>query len=172
MFKRQHGRVRGLVIENLSMGGAFVRTSEPLPVGTPVELELVRPGLKKAIHLVGSVVSQGQGNPPGMAIAFEPYDRELGWRLHALLQALAPGRGLDGDVLSPQEAVSDATALAAGGVRMELSRSTREAPAASGRGASPSAPSRDWQLRVEALEREVQQLRAENDNLHTLLASR
>jgi hypothetical protein len=121
MHKRRHGRVRaqgvaghlrvgatltpGATIDNLSMGGAFVRTHEVLAVGTAVAVDLVRPGLKKALRLGGRVVSALSAEEarearavPGMGIQFDPLDQELKGRMTELLKALAPGEALlDGD---------------------------------------------------------------------------
>lgn len=113
MHKRRHGRIRarglvshvqiegklvpGLTVENVSLGGAFVRTSEPAATGSRIVIDLVRPGLKKAIRVVGRVVSEitveessSRKLPPGMGIAFDPLTLEVETRLRELLLAMAP----------------------------------------------------------------------------------
>lgn len=114
MHNRRHGRVRakgvashlrdgaqlltGLAVENLSRGGAFVRCATPMPIGSAVMLDLVRPGLKRALQLTGRVVSivdaeqaTRKGGVPGMGIQFDPYSSYVGERLHELLVALGAG---------------------------------------------------------------------------------
>jgi hypothetical protein len=120
MPKRRHGRVRaagvttrlrfggmariGHVVENLSLGGAFVRGAEGLPVGSKLTLELGHAGLDAPVRLHGRVVSlvrPGDGTPrhaPGLGIAFEPYPDDVLAQLRELLMVLAPGEALlDGD---------------------------------------------------------------------------
>lgn len=120
MPKRRHGRVRaagvttrlrfggtarvGHVVENLSLGGAFVRGAEGLPVGSKLTLELGHAGLDAPVRLHGRVVSlvrPGDGtprHPPGLGIAFEPYPEDILAKLRELLMVLAPGEALlDGD---------------------------------------------------------------------------
>jgi type IV pilus assembly protein PilZ len=43
-------------LENVSIGGAFIRTSEPHPVGTEVKLRFQLPGTTSAIEAAGTVV--------------------------------------------------------------------------------------------------------------------
>jgi PilZ domain len=100
-----HLRVRdevlalGLPIDNLSLGGLFVRTSKPLPVGTLVVLELVRPGMA-ALKLTGATVcslgtaTRGpEGGGPGMGIRFDALSVEATTRLNRLLVELVLDRG-------------------------------------------------------------------------------
>lgn len=65
------------VVENLSAGGIFLRTPRPLPLGSYIELDLVRPGLKRAISVKGRVVgvldaesAAKKNTAPGMGIQF------------------------------------------------------------------------------------------------------
>jgi Tfp pilus assembly protein PilZ len=116
MHKRRHGRVRSqgiathlhggdklagaISVENLSLGGAFLRTPAPMREGTPVVMDLVRPGLKKAIRVTGRVVNtvRAQNAVPGMGVAFDPLSDEAELRLRELLAEIAPGPAvLDGD---------------------------------------------------------------------------
>jgi Tfp pilus assembly protein PilZ len=87
--------IPGLPVENISMGGLFVRTSAALAEGTPVMLQVVRPGLKRAIHVTGRVVStvspeeaRARGLVAGMGIGFDPVEGDAAERLHALLDDL------------------------------------------------------------------------------------
>ncbi len=97
----------GLAIENISMGGVFVRTHEPMAVGSLVALEITRAGSKKSALFSGKVVAaigarEAKGNSPGMGIAFEALTPEQRAYLDALLAQLevpgvaatsAPGAG-------------------------------------------------------------------------------
>lgn len=55
---------------NLSRGGAFVLSREPLPVGTRIALKLTVPSLEEPISLCGEVVRHGTPAEPGMGIRF------------------------------------------------------------------------------------------------------
>jgi hypothetical protein len=125
MHNRRHGRVRakgvashvregsqlitGLAVENLSRGGAFVRCATPMAIGTVVMLDLVRPGLKRALQLTGRVVSvisaeeaPNRGGMPGMGIQFDPYSSGVGERLTEILLSLGAGPAvLDADPPQP-----------------------------------------------------------------------
>lgn len=184
MHNRKHGRVRakgvashlrdggqlitGLSVENLSRGGAFVRCATPMPLGTAVVLDLVRPGLKKMLQLTGRVVSivdpesaATRNAVAGMGIQFDAYSAAVGERLTEMLVALGAGPSvLDADppaqapALEPAPAfnfsesvsVPDNTRLMVQvkGLLMELG---------------------DWQQKAAELERENAQLKAENEKL-------
>lgn len=89
----------GLAVENLSMGGAFVRTARPLHEASPVGIVLVAPGRSRPIRLTGRVVSVARDHGAGMGLCFDPYPQEIASALHALLMLHAPGpMVLDGDV--------------------------------------------------------------------------
>jgi Tfp pilus assembly protein PilZ len=88
----------GLAVENLSQGGMFVRCAAALAVGTRVMVQLVRPGLKRAIPAQGCVVSsiapadaQKLGAVAGMGIRIETMERDAAERLHDLIDDLACG---------------------------------------------------------------------------------
>lgn len=134
MQRRKHGRIRtqgvtatlrrgteilsGLIVENLSMGGAFVRTSRAMHEGSQVAVGLSAPGKPRPIRLGGRVVSvtrSGGSSPPGVGICFEYCSPETAAELHALLIAHAPGpMVLEGDAgpakPKPPEADSAPTA--------------------------------------------------------------
>lgn len=88
--------VAGLAVENISMGGMFVRSASSLQPGTPVMLQVVRPGLKRAIQMTGRVVSvvtpaeaRERQVVAGMGISLDCIDREAQARLRALVDDLA-----------------------------------------------------------------------------------
>lgn len=121
MHQRRHGRVHaagvvtrlrslgleqpGLIVENLSLGGAYVRSAQPLEVGVRVGLELRGPGLNRLLLIPGQVVSRVRRGEPrswhepeGMGIAFLSLGREDQTQLATLLERLSPHvRVLDGD---------------------------------------------------------------------------
>jgi uncharacterized protein (TIGR02266 family) len=116
--KRKHARVRprGVVahvraatasfacqVENLSAGGLFLRTDQQLARGTPLELDLVKPGGRKTLHLAAAVA--GVITPeeavnahliPGLGVQFVELGDEEAKRLEELLTALG---------VEPQQAV-------------------------------------------------------------------
>jgi len=128
--KRKHARVRprGVVahvraatasfachVENLSAGGLFLRTDQQLARGTPLQLDLVKPGGRKALHLAAAVA--GVITPeeavsahliPGLGVQFVELADEEAKRLEELLTALG---------VEPQQAV----------IAPELRRRTAEA---------------------------------------------
>jgi Tfp pilus assembly protein PilZ len=184
MHNRKHGRVRakgvashlrdggqlitGLSVENLSRGGAFVRCATPMPIGTAVVLDLVRPGLKRMLQMTGRVVSivdhesaNARNAVAGMGIQFDPYSSAVGERLTEMLVALGAGASvLDADPPAPAPALEPSPAfnfsesvsvpdntrlmVQVKGLLMELG---------------------DWQQKAAELERENTRLRAENERL-------
>ena len=108
--KRKHPRVRargvaanlraqevlktGCVVENISAGGLLVRTDQTLEPGTPVVMDLVRPGMKKLLKLSGRVVGRVEKVPnspstvPGLRVQFDPMPDETTDRLVQLLKDL------------------------------------------------------------------------------------
>lgn len=91
---RSDTRTASCAVENLSAGGMFVRTAVAMPVGSPVLVDLVRPGLKKAIQVSGrvvNVVSAGGGHAPGLGIAFDRMPAEVEQRVADLLAQLDVG---------------------------------------------------------------------------------
>jgi uncharacterized protein (TIGR02266 family) len=82
-------------VENLSAGGLFLRTDQQLPKGTPLELDLVKPGGRKALHVVAVVAGvitpeQAASNRfiPGIGVQFVEVGNEEAERLESLLTAL------------------------------------------------------------------------------------
>jgi hypothetical protein len=81
-------------VENISRGGLFVRTAQLLPIGTEVELNLVRPGMKRALRLTGRVVNHGRTSGSaqlGMGIELHPLPPDDAIRLAELLKDLGVG---------------------------------------------------------------------------------
>src|SRR5689334_8271342 len=117
--KRKHPRVRargvaanlraqevlktGCVVENISAGALMVRTDQALEAGTPVVMDLVRPGMKKLLKLSGRVVGRAERAPnspstvPGLRVQFDPMPDETVDRLQQLLRDL----GLSPDGSAP-----------------------------------------------------------------------
>jgi type IV pilus assembly protein PilZ len=89
-----HGRISAQV-ENISRGGVFVRTDRPLEVGSDVLVELVRPGLRRALTLAARVTSRIDATEgrlsrrmPGMGMQFVSLDARQDERLLELLHEL------------------------------------------------------------------------------------
>jgi Tfp pilus assembly protein PilZ len=82
------------VVENISLGGLFLRTDRLEEVGTNVSLLLVKPGWKKQLTLTARVTSRiealpGQGRRvPGLGLQFTDVDGDCHERLRALLRQL------------------------------------------------------------------------------------
>ena len=76
---------------NLSSGGVFVNTRDPLPVGTRVRLLISLPDRDPPVPLLGEVVRiqvPGEGPDPGMGIEFVDTDADTHARLEAWVQSL------------------------------------------------------------------------------------
>ena len=108
--RRRHARVRArgvaahlrtpegrtaCQVENVSMGGLFVRTDRLVEVGTDIVVDLVKPGWKKQLSLgarITSCVDALDGRlskrMPGMGIQFLRLDDKQHDRLQALLREL------------------------------------------------------------------------------------
>lgn len=175
--RRAHGRIRiqglaahvsgpdgilpGLLVENLSLGGAFIRTAHPLPRGTPVQIDLVKPGLSKAIRLQARVVSavspsqvQAAGQHAGMGVAFHRLDGELPSRLQTFLTMLAPQPELlEGDFL-PEDESADGRRLGPGQVAVHVDAIARARRVLA-----------EWQAHAKRLEEENAALKAELERL-------
>ena len=87
----------GLAVENLSQGGVFVRCNAALEPGTPVMVQLVRPGSKRVIAVQGRVVTviapaaaKATGTVAGMGIRLDRGDRDAATQLRQLVEELAP----------------------------------------------------------------------------------
>jgi type IV pilus assembly protein PilZ len=89
-----HGRISAQ-LENISRGGAFVRTERPLEVGSDVLVELTRPGLRRALTLAARVTSRIDATEgrlsrrmPGMGMQFVSLDARQSERLSELMHDL------------------------------------------------------------------------------------
>jgi hypothetical protein len=87
----------GILVENIGLGGAYLRTDKPLPVGEPLDLELARPGHHSLVRLHGRVVSTVKADraveldrPPGMGISFGTLDERTRESLRALIRSFVP----------------------------------------------------------------------------------
>jgi Tfp pilus assembly protein PilZ len=82
------------VVENISLGGLFLRTDRLEEVGTNVSLLLVKPGWKKQLTLTARVTSRvdalaGQARRvPGLGLQFTDVDGDCHERLRSLLRQL------------------------------------------------------------------------------------
>ena len=83
------------VIQNISAGGIFIETSEALPVGMPVAVNLARPGWTKVLRVSGRVVwamaertAARKGTHPGMRIKFDALAKGVASDLMTLLNEL------------------------------------------------------------------------------------
>jgi Tfp pilus assembly protein PilZ len=90
-----HDEVVGLAlsVDDISMGGLFVRHAPPLPVGSLVSLELHHPKLPRPLHVSGRVVSLLQGVTAagaraGMGVRFDALSLRALTQLSRLLQEL------------------------------------------------------------------------------------
>lgn len=87
----------GLGVENISLGGAFVKCNTVIPVASRVSLELTRPGAAQPIVIPAQVtvsVSPAEatrtGRPPGVGLTFLSLAPHVeAWLTH-LVQSLAP----------------------------------------------------------------------------------
>jgi uncharacterized protein (TIGR02266 family) len=109
---------------NLSRGGLFVPSADPLPPGTRLSLSLTVPGDTTPIELQAEVrwVRQFDAleGPAGMGIAFEDIDEVLGDRVDAIVAQFVPLRV---DLVGDGAAVLDQVASI---VRTLVSCETRE----------------------------------------------
>ncbi len=62
-----------MLMTNLSLGGAFIRTETPAQPGTPVTLRVYLGDEEAPVSILGEVVwwrMPGHGDPPGMGVRF------------------------------------------------------------------------------------------------------
>jgi len=82
------------LVENISLGGMFVRTDKLEEVGTDVAVLLVKPGWKKQLNLTARITSRIDGiggaarRVPGMGLQFTALDGDCHERLRSLLRQL------------------------------------------------------------------------------------
>jgi Tfp pilus assembly protein PilZ len=84
-------------VEELSAGGAFLRTDQSFSPGSEVDLDLVKPGARKVLRLGGRIsraVPSGQGQHPGLEIEFSAMSGDVSARLAQWLEEMiARGTG-------------------------------------------------------------------------------
>jgi hypothetical protein len=86
----------GLGIENISMGGIFIRCTNPLKPGSLVTLELSRAGdsliaiAGQVTSMVSATVANERKVSPGMGIAFDELAPALIARLEGLIREIDP----------------------------------------------------------------------------------
>lgn len=126
---------------NLSRGGLFVPSADPLPPGTRLSLSLTVPGDTAPIELQAEVrwVRQFDAleGPAGMGLAFEDIDEVLGDRVDAIVAQFVPLR---------VELIGDSTAMlghVASIVRTLVSCETRERSTADAVAAADEVASSD-----------------------------
>jgi uncharacterized protein (TIGR02266 family) len=121
-LRTEHGRAAAMV-ENISLGGLFVRTDKLQEVGTEFFVDVVSPGWKRALTLQARITSRVDAldsrvskRPPGMGIQFLRVDEKQRERLRKLLAELGAPEGEDEVTLEvePLELGLDALELGAG----------------------------------------------------------
>jgi len=100
-------------IENISVGGLFLRTTSTMPIGMPVRVDLTKPGFHLQVSgRVVSVVTEAEADrhdtAPGVGIELDPLPHDTEKRLHALLREL----GLT-DLAEPTEIDPDSLSASA-----------------------------------------------------------
>jgi len=109
------------VVENISLGGLFLRTDRLEEVGTNVSLLLVKPGWKKQLVLTARVTSRvdalaGQGRRiPGLGLQFTDVDGDRHERLRSLLRQLGAPEAQPEITLPDNSVEVELRALAADG---------------------------------------------------------
>jgi len=100
-LRTEHGRAAAMV-ENISLGGLFVRTDKLQEVGTEFFVDVVSPGWKRALTLLARITSRVDAldsrvskRPPGMGIQFLRVDEKQRERLRKLLAELGAPEGED-----------------------------------------------------------------------------
>lgn len=103
---RLSDRTIGCFLDDISAGGAFIRTGLILEPGTELGIQLSRQGLKKPLLLGATVVrsldaetATAQRMPAGLSVRFEPMPAEDAERLMTLLRDL--GLTVPGDAKPP-----------------------------------------------------------------------
>ncbi len=93
-LRTERGRA-GCQVENVSLGGLFVRTDRLEEVGTEIFVDIVRPGWKRQLTVAARVTSRvdaGEGRLtkqiPGMGLQFLQLDEKQHQRLRSLLREL------------------------------------------------------------------------------------
>ena len=84
-----------VVVDNISLGGVFLRSARPVALGTRISMRVLRPGIESALVLAGSVVgiltpqvAKKNGVAPGMRVRFDDVEGVHREKLSALLADL------------------------------------------------------------------------------------
>jgi PilZ domain-containing protein len=138
-YLRLNGHNAGCTVQNISVGGIFVRTDRFLPVGTKLAFDLVKPGMKKALTVSGWVVGVITAElasrtklPQGLRIQFGKLNPVASEALQELVGSLR--RGADGQppVLYPLEQKAEPKPKKAGSGAKRPPSPPRPPPAALG----------------------------------------
>src|SRR5438128_5230067 len=134
------GKRHPCVVDNISIGGLFVRTDSLLEVGTEVRIDLVRPGWKKALQLDARIVTRTDATAanaakkaPGMGVQFTGVRGEQRERLQKLLVelGLSPEAAAAGDESeAPTDELDPAAMIEAMRVPMPSGAGPQQSPAA------------------------------------------
>lgn len=94
LMYRNAGHLLVSYCTNLSRGGLFVPSPEPLPAGTEITLELAIPGQATPAKIAAEVrwvrhFDAAEG-PAGMGLSFEGVDKLLGDRIDGIVAQFAP----------------------------------------------------------------------------------
>ena len=156
------------LVENLSSGGIFIRTARLMPVGVAVSINVVRPGMTSALRLTGRIANSipakpvaGRLMPPGMGIAFDKLPDDTNAQLGKLLREFGVDPDENAAGAPPPRPSRDGAAeggiessrlqVQIRGVLMELAEA---------------------QSKLDAKEREIAHLKAENEKLKAQLRER
>lgn len=91
---RTDGDPHTTTIEDVSAGGAFVRTETPPALGTVVTVTLLPPG-GEPLTVAGRVAWIRQGTAPGFGVDLDPTTGEPGRRLRSLLRHASETASVD-----------------------------------------------------------------------------
>src|SRR4051794_30454566 len=93
-------------VDNVSVGGVFVRTDEPLPPGTALAMELLDGTPEKPLKITGRVAgvvnaeqARRLGRAAGMGVMFDPMDLATQARVEKLVGGLRQRSNTGGAVV-------------------------------------------------------------------------
>ncbi len=85
--------------EDINKGGIFIKTNNPMPLNSKLELRLCLPGRSKEISVVGEVVyivEEGENRrPPGMGLQLIDFDKEGMNEIEEYLEDLRNKKGYE-----------------------------------------------------------------------------
>lgn len=175
-----------LPVENLSLGGAFLRTLMPLQRGTAIGLQLFCPGRTQPLAVAGKIVSVGRSEMSpshgsagvGVGVAFDPLTPDQAQWLRRLLLAHAPGPGLlEGDARLNAAAGGPPGSPVPQGF-LDGAPRARQAPELVPEVGKLMVQVKgllmqisDWQSKADGLEKQNRALQAENEQLKAAVAA-